>query len=551
MSRKTRNALAEGKVIPSNSNPSLVPIEKGAKPKKKAAAKRKPSDDDEDTGDEDADLEKAEDDEEESEFFEIHKDVSGAIRAARRAAGVSEQAAATALGVDIDTYTEFEDNGGSIDITGEAIAKLAKAFKMKPEELAAQMLSTSPAASPESSDNGTGTSGDQATPPADPVAKAKAAGSRQQKALLKSSQIQTIRITEPDQAAELAEMPIEKRKEVVYSRFAKSLFTPDGLKNFKKSGLITADMFGPNSAIDPVLATSLVNLFVDESALLKQMQVKPMAGKKQNVNVLDVPSRSATRLTSNTWPDSSTGTVPLNPSLMLDAEKMQFSWIIDDDTIMTYIGNMPGLENELTGSFTSALQNDILDLGLNGTGGTWSGSFVNLNKGWFQLAIGGPDSGTGGINAATPAGQVLDVSTNGYTNLEDTLDAILAAAYNPSNANARFFDDSTPFLVGSYDWQLFKTQMKAAYPNFPIPLAGLNKQFEEHPVVTTNKLAQNYIMFTALRNLVIGIVTGIPGSTGDGFKIERFRVIGATRFVATVYLDYGVVNANAVVLAKP
>jgi hypothetical protein len=159
-----------------------------------------------------------------------------------------------------------------------------------------------------------------------------------------------------------------------------------------------------------VLATSLVNLFVDESALLKQMQVKPMAGKKQNVNVLDVPSRSATRLTSNTWPDSSTGTVPLNPSLMLDAEKMQFSWIIDDDTIMTYIGNMPGLENELTGSFTSALQNDILDLGLNGTGGTWSGSFVNLNKGWFQLAIGGPDSGTGGINAATPAGQVLDVS---------------------------------------------------------------------------------------------------------------------------------------------
>jgi hypothetical protein len=39
-------------------------------------------------------------------------------------------------------------------------------------------------------------------------------------------------------------MPIEKRKEVVYSRFAKSLFTPDGLKNFKKSGLITADMFG-------------------------------------------------------------------------------------------------------------------------------------------------------------------------------------------------------------------------------------------------------------------------------------------------------------------
>jgi transcriptional regulator with XRE-family HTH domain len=175
MSRKTRNALAEGKVIPSNSNPSLVPIEKGAKPKKKAAAKRKPSDDDEDTGDEDADLEKAEDDEEESEFFEIHKDVSGAIRAARRAAGVSEQAAATALGVDIDTYTEFEDNGGSIDITGEAIAKLAKAFKMKPEELAAQMLSTSPAASPESSDNGTGTSGDQATPPADPVAKAKAA----------------------------------------------------------------------------------------------------------------------------------------------------------------------------------------------------------------------------------------------------------------------------------------------------------------------------------------------------------------------------------------
>lgn len=550
MSRKLRNALATGEVVAANADP-VTRIEKAAKPKARTAKTKAEAkaEADADTETSESDLEKN-DDEEEGEFFTIHKDVSGAIRAARIKAGASEQAAATALGVDLNTYVDFEENGGEMDITGNGIKALAKAFKMPVEDLAAQMLSTPAPVAPALTGAGSATSGDESEPPSDPLDKS---AIKAEKRVAKSAQIRVLRVSEHEPNEDLRTMPLEKRKVIAYQRFAKSLFDPRAYARIEKGGIITADMFGPNANIDPVIANTLVNVFVDESALLKEVQTKIMGGKKQNVNVIDVPNQTATRLTSNVWPDNTVGTDPINGSLLLDAEKVHFTWIIDDDTLMTYMGNLPGLEAEVTGAFTRALSNDLLDLGLNATGGAYSGAFLNLNKGWLALARAGGDSGTGGINAATPAGQQISISTGNtggtaFTTTEGILAAMLAAAY--ANGNARFFDDTTPFIFGPTDWQAHKQQMTSAHPTFPIPITGLDRQYEGHPVTLTNKLATGNYMLTALQNLVMGIVTGMPGAGGDGISIERFRVPNATRFIATVYVDYGIVNPKAMVVSK-
>ncbi|MDE2470149.1 MAG: hypothetical protein KGL35_15730, partial [Bradyrhizobium sp.] len=100
-----------------------------------------------------------------TEYVTFHKDVSGAIRAARIAAGASEQQAADALGVDLNDYVDFEENGGELDITAANMKSLAKAFKMPVEELAAQLVATPKPVAPAMSGEGNATSGDQSDPP--------------------------------------------------------------------------------------------------------------------------------------------------------------------------------------------------------------------------------------------------------------------------------------------------------------------------------------------------------------------------------------------------
>ncbi len=501
-----------------------------------------------------------------TEYVTFHKDVSGAIRAARIAAGASEQQAADALGVDLNDYVDFEENGGELDITAANMKSLAKAFKMPVEELAAQLVATPKPVAPAMSGEGNSTSGDQSDPPGsgsstDPTAMGKSTrfGSRValEKAALPSTQIRSIRIGatggELDAQALLdVSIPIEKRKQEAQRLFVKSLLnvTESEYQSIRKSGLITADMFGPNPTIDPVLANTIINLFVGEDQFLKQVQTKILSGKKQNVNVMDIPFRSATRLDPNVWPASSIGVNPINRSLQMDADPIDFTWIVPDDTLMTYRGNLPQLEAEITGGFVKALATDIWDLGLNGTTATYDGStFTTLKRGWFSLLTSGNEGSRLAIDAATPAGQQISISGGGYTTVDETLDAMLSAAFNPTNGNQRFFSQSTPILMSSHNWQLYNTQLKASHPTFLIPQSGLPPTYEGHALNVSNKLADTQILLTEMSNLVVGIVAGMPGAGGDGISVERFRVPKATRMIATVYLDFGIANSKAAVIA--
>ena len=498
-----------------------------------------------------------------ADIVTFQKDVSGAIRAARIAAGASEQQAADALGVDLNDYVDFEENGGELDITPANFKALAKAFKIPVEELASQLVATPKPVAPGMDGEGNPTSGSQDDPPGanPPDAIGKSAFKKRkevialEKSQLGSTQIRsiTIGLDARDKAnMDLTDgaIPLEKRRQLASKRFVRSLLTVTDAQyaDIEKSGLITADMFGPNAAIDPVLANTIINLFVGEDQYLKQVQTKIMTGKKQNVNVMDIPFRSATRLSPNVWPASSVGVDPINRSLQFDADALDFTWVIPNDTLMTYRGLLPQLEAEITGGFVKALSTDIWDLGLNGTTSTYDGStFTTLKQGWINLLINGASEGKE-IDAATPGGQILSIGGLSLTTNDDVLDAMLAAAFNPSNGNQRFFSDETPVLMSSYNWQVLKTQLKASHPTFLIPQEGLPKQYESHPINVTNKLDANTFLLTEMSNLVVGIVAGMPGAGGDGISIERFRVPKATRLIATVYLDYGIANSKAAVV---
>lgn len=503
------------------------------------------------------------------EFITFHKDVSGAFRAARIAANVSEQATADALGLDLNSYVDFEENGGEIDVTGANLKAVAKTFKMPVEDLAAQLLATPKPVAPGMSGEGNTTTGSQADPPGasgDPASVGKSTGFRStqktaialEKSALGSTQIRSIRVEGMGEGtythADLldAAIPIEKRKQEASRRFAKEFLgiNDRDYAQIKKSGLITADMFGPNPAIDPVLASTIINLYVGEDQYLKQVQTKVLQGKKQNINIMDIPFRLGTRLDPNTWPGSSVGANPINRSIQADAKGIDWTYILPDDTIMTYRGVLPQIEADITGGFVKVFSTDTWDLGLNGTTETFTGPFTTLARGWLALMRSGNEGTRLAIDAAVPAGQQISISGGGYTTVSATLDAMLAAAVNPSNGNARFFTDTTPFLMSSYNWQLLKTQLKAANLYLAIERDGFKPNYEGHPILVSNKLGTTDIVLTEMQNLGVGIVAGMPGAGGDGISIEKFRVIKASRFVATLYVDYFVPNSKAAVITN-
>lgn len=468
-------------------------------------------------------------------LIDVQKDAASVIRAARLNSDISEKAAATALGIEsVEDYVAFETGGAPLEINAAGLKALAKTFKMDAVELAAQVIAGDPA-KPEG-DEPPADPADPVDPPADPVAKAKAKVGKA--AAGPSNQI----ILPPamlEKFAKLGGAEIEKAEE--RTALFKGLTGIADRVDLRKD-ILTPEMFAPNGVIDPKLGTTLFDLTVAADSLMSKIQTKQMTSLKEEVLVWNVGERTARRYDSGVWPTSGQLTEGLNKSLIMSANKINVQFKIDDRTLMNFKGNLAGLENQVIGAFTKSLARQLLDLGFNGTTDTYADSFLTLGTGWITLI-----QSLAGARAV-PAAQIIDVST-GATLLDtpyEVFDEMLKQSANGAAKN--YITDDTPFIVGTPMWQRHREWIQTRPDALPVLLAGLQKEYSGHPAEVTSLLADNVAILTPLENLVMGIVTG---NGIDGISVERHRVPQATLFVCTVYVDFEVVNPEAIVLAKP
>jgi len=287
-------------------------------------------------------------------------------------------------------------------------------------------------------------------------------------------------------------------------------------------GLVSPEDVRVGGTLRPLAANAIISM-VREDAFLSKVTTERMGKLKKDVDVYDVLARQLVRVAEGSEPTSGQMPDVSEFGCTLTALPVQLFPTLKLSTLQDNSDN-PQFLQTVNGMFNTVFQNDLLDLGTNGTADDYAASaFLALNKGWLQIAL---DS------ANTPK-LAIDPATVGWI---DTLAAIRAAS------DVRFRPESV-FIMSPNDADAYNIELGKHVTGAAIIANSNGQGFLATPVIPNRYMPDGKVLYTPLKNLVFGMHTTI---TRTGAFHARRR---AFEFTYDMSVDYEISVKQACVYA--
>lgn len=292
-------------------------------------------------------------------------------------------------------------------------------------------------------------------------------------------------------------------------------------------GLITPADLSVGGVMPPKAATRLIQM-VFKSDFLTKVTTEMTTALKQEVSALDMARRQMVRVPQGVDPDQDQFASAGNYGCVLTMLPVQLFPTITLDTLRNNKDN-PAIMAMLETSFSDALSRDIVDLGFNGVSDTNDGAnreekFLNLNKGWVQIA------------REAPATQkvAIDPATDGWK-------ASLQAITNAVDVRAR--RDSV-YIMNEADADDYARELNLPITGTALTADSPLRRFEGRPIEAVPDMPRGTVLFTPLKNLVHGIHVDVKQ---DRAYHQRKR---ALEFTFDMAVDYEIAVKEFAVLGE-
>jgi len=300
-----------------------------------------------------------------------------------------------------------------------------------------------------------------------------------------------------------------------------------------QKGVLEDGILDEGGTVKPELGRTIIDVSLEASAFLRQIQVVEMNSLKEDVAVFAVSGRAARRFDVRDEVAAGSLVETDNLSISLSAADVDFAYNIPNSLVNNYRGRFPQLESVIGGSMMNTFTNDLVDLGFNGTTDTYASSFLTLAKGWLTIA-----------QAAGNAWQIVDASSNSFTVITESFDK---AIENMAANNPKYAKKDTAFVISAVDFENLELELLGMPGGFQVAVEGAKGSYRGHPVFVENSIPEGYFLYTQLKNFVVGIVT--QGS--NGMRTEVLPKVKSKDFILSAAVDYAFVDDEGYVVGKP
>lgn len=293
-------------------------------------------------------------------------------------------------------------------------------------------------------------------------------------------------------------------------------------------GLIEPGDLTYGGVIPPQQASKIIDMVFDDP-FLSQITTENMDRLQKSVDVLGAEGRQLVRINEGAEPVDDDLASAYESGDQFNALPVQLFPSIKLSWLRANQHN-PKLLQMLEQVFVKVMRRDFVDLGFNGIADTGAGAtraekFLNLNKGWVQLAKDAANSPKIDIDAAT-----------------DTWTATLAAIRVAANDDYR---SESVFVMSTADADNYALELGAHVTGTLLTAESPLRRFQGTKIVAHDKMPAGHVLFTPLYNLAFGLHN----------RIERTRQFHARKRVMEYTFDqatdYQIAVKQACVLGKP
>lgn len=290
-------------------------------------------------------------------------------------------------------------------------------------------------------------------------------------------------------------------------------------------GLIDPADLRISATLRPEESNSIISM-VTEDAFLSQVTTETMNRTRKDISVLDITPRQLKRVAQGTEPSTGDLAEPSEHGTILLSLPVQLFATFTLDTLRDNADN-PNIITLIQTMLQTTMQNDLTDLGCNGTKDDNSAGFLTLNKGWIQVAQDSVTAATGVKTASVTPG------TSGWI---DSLGAIRTAAdqrYIPTSA----------FIMSQANADAFDIEIGKLVTGVAAITNQTGQSFLRQPIIPCRYMPDTKILYTPIKNLVMGLSSVIHR---DAAYNPRKRALEVSYDMAC---DYEVAVKHATVLA--
>lgn len=236
----------------------------------------------------------------------------------------------------------------------------------------------------------------------------------------------------------------------------------------------------------PEDADAFISSVVDKSSFLNEVTTKPMTASTAYIDVFAIATRQMRAAVEATLAATAqtvnfTLTIPrrtLTPVEVILAPDVSYTFLQENI-------ERAAAESHLMGEIVKSVRNDMLDLCVNADGST--ASFLNINSGWITLAL-----ADGNVNDADCSG--LDVFDT-LDKIVDTMPEEFAEMPGEAIMCGRKFRRAYGKAVAS----------RASLLGDKALAQGGTIDYEGIPIKSVYRWPSNYVMYTVVKNLHVGI----------------------------------------------
>jgi hypothetical protein len=238
----------------------------------------------------------------------------------------------------------------------------------------------------------------------------------------------------------------------------------------------------------------------------------------KHVSALDIANRVLVSIAEGTEPEDTDKSGVTQSGNTLVCKNAQMFQTVTFGTIDDNQDN-PNFEGDLATMFAKKFQQELEDLSINGTADT-GGTFLNINKGFVQLAI----DATSVYDTTSHNGDVL---------------AILGALYGEQET--RWLKTSS-YIMSPKNYKDFLDAIGQLDTGLAYLITGAVPTYMGRPIIVHDFMPDDHYFFSPVKNFVYGINT----------DIKRFREVKGTKrcidYTFDIPCDFQFVTNGAVIL---
>ncbi|OQY56421.1 MAG: hypothetical protein B6247_03985 [Candidatus Parabeggiatoa sp. nov. 2] len=287
-------------------------------------------------------------------------------------------------------------------------------------------------------------------------------------------------------------------------------------------GYIEPQDFRVGGELRPEQSERVINMIVEDK-FLSRVTVERMSRNDKDVEVFDIKPRQLKRVPEGREPTEQELSGVKEHGCILHAKPVNLFVNIKLTTLRNN-ADKPGLVTMLNQSFNTVFQNDLTDLGFVGKGEDGS-DFENLHKGWLKIAEESSDA---------PKVEIQPSSVSWI----DKLAAI-------KKASDKLYRPTSVFIMSPNDIMEYDVQLGKMITGAPIIADEAGHRFLRQPTVASNYMPDGHVLYTPIKNLILGVNKLIRRS-GQWHAMRR-----CFEFVYDMSVDYEIYIKKACVLATP